>query len=114
MTLPLVGHAIDAARAAADVPAVRIRTLDEADEHPRITARDWCRTIPTKFTNSRTVLPPSLFADLDTPMGDAPALRQHTHERPRETDVDDPEATLPDRGVGHDPHHTHDTEDIAC
>ncbi|MFW0873042.1 CaiB/BaiF CoA transferase family protein [Rhodococcoides corynebacterioides] len=104
---------LDAALADAGIPAAQVKRMDQVVEHPQITERDRWRTIRTEFTTARAVLPPSTFGDFEAPMGDVPALGQHTLELLREAGVEDPDSLL-DRGVAHTPHHTHDTEDITC
>lgn len=64
--------------AAAGVPAAQINTVAGAIDHPQLTARDRWREIGTEHTRVRALLPPATFADYEAPMGDVPALGQHT------------------------------------
>jgi crotonobetainyl-CoA:carnitine CoA-transferase CaiB-like acyl-CoA transferase len=64
--------------AVAGVPAAQIRDLDAVVDHPQLAARERWRTIGTEHAPAQALLPPITFADVEAPMGDVPALGQHT------------------------------------
>ncbi|MAU83323.1 MAG: formyl-CoA transferase [Gordonia sp.] len=69
---------LDEALASAGVPAAEIRELDGVVAHPQLAERDRWREVGTEAGPIRAVLPPMTFADVELPMGDVPALGQHT------------------------------------
>lgn len=66
--------------AAAGVPAAQINDVAGALDHPQLKARDRWREIGTEHGRTRALLPPATFADREAPMGDVPALGQHTDQ----------------------------------
>lgn len=70
---------LDARLAAAGVPAAQVKLLDQVVDHPQLHERDRWRTINTEHARVEALLPPATFADVEAPMGDVPALGQHTH-----------------------------------
>ncbi|WP_051198519.1 CaiB/BaiF CoA transferase family protein [Gordonia shandongensis] len=70
--------ALDAALAAAGVPAAQVNELRAVAEHPQLTARGRWRTVATRDASIRALLPPVTFADVEAAMGDVPALGEHT------------------------------------
>ena len=48
-------------------------------DHEQLRARDRWRTIRTEHAQVQALLPPATFSDVEAPMGDVPALGQHTH-----------------------------------
>ncbi|MFI8771146.1 CaiB/BaiF CoA transferase family protein [Gordonia sp. NPDC062954] len=69
---------LDETLAAAGIPAAEIRELDGVLAHPQLAERDRWREVGTEAGPIRAVLPPMTFADVELPMGDVPALGQHT------------------------------------
>lgn len=69
---------LDAALAAAGVPAAQVKQLRDVAAHPQLAARDRWRTVGTEFAKIQALLPPATFADVTAGMGDVPALGQHT------------------------------------
>ncbi|WP_030166044.1 MULTISPECIES: CaiB/BaiF CoA-transferase family protein [Actinomycetes] len=69
---------LDAKLAAAGVPAAQVKELDQVVAHPQFADRDRWRTIGTEHATVRALLPPATFGDVEAPMGDVPALGQHT------------------------------------
>ena len=63
---------------AAGIPAAQVNELDQVIEHPQLRARDRWRTIQTEHGPTAALLPPATFTDHEPPMGDVPALGQHT------------------------------------
>ncbi|UOQ59659.1 CoA transferase [Leucobacter rhizosphaerae] len=55
----------------------QMRTMAEFSAHPQLAARDRWRTIKTPSGEARVALPPVTFGD-EPPMGDVPALGEHT------------------------------------
>ncbi|WP_020104904.1 CaiB/BaiF CoA-transferase family protein [Nocardia sp. 348MFTsu5.1] len=84
---------LDAALAAAGIPAAQIKGLDQVIDHPQLAARNRWRTIGTEHAQVEALLPPATFTDFEAPMGDVPALGQHTHSLLVETGLTDDEAT---------------------
>ena len=84
--------ALDARLAAAGIPAAQIKQLDQVVEHPQLLARDRWRTIGTEYAPVQALLPPATFTGTDLPMGDIPALGQHTRALLREAGLDPAEA----------------------
>jgi itaconate CoA-transferase len=70
---------LDARLAAAGVPAAQVNHLDQVVDHPQLRQRDRWRTVSTEHGSTEALLPPATFADIEAPMGDVPALGQHTH-----------------------------------
>jgi crotonobetainyl-CoA:carnitine CoA-transferase CaiB-like acyl-CoA transferase len=64
--------------AAAGIPAAQVKELDQVVQHPQLRARDRWRTTQTEHGPSAALLPPATFTDHEPPMGDVPALGQHT------------------------------------
>lgn len=69
---------LDAKLADAGVPAAEIRDLEGVVSHPQLAERNRWRDVGTEVGPVRAVLPPMTFADVELPMGDVPALGQHT------------------------------------
>lgn len=69
---------LDTRLAAAGVPAAQIKQLADVVEHPQLMARQRWRPIDTEFARIDALLPPATFDDFEPPMGDVPALGQHT------------------------------------
>lgn len=69
---------LDAALAAAGVPAAQVKHLDQVLDHPQLRQRDRWRTIGTEHGPTEALLPPATFDDVQAPMNDVPALGQHT------------------------------------
>ncbi len=64
--------------AAAGVPAAQVKDLAAVVDHPQLTARERWRTIGTEHAQVQALLPPITFEDAEAPMGDVPALGEHT------------------------------------
>lgn len=64
--------------AAAGVPAAQINDVAGALDHRQLKARNRWREIGTEHGRVPALLPPVTFADHQAPMGDVPALGQHT------------------------------------
>jgi len=64
--------------AEAGIPAAQINRLDDVVHHRQLQARDRWRQIGTEHGDVRALLPPATFGDVEAPMGDVPALGQHT------------------------------------
>ena len=79
---------LDARLAAAGVPAAQVKQLDQVVDHPQLRARDRWRTVRTEHSSVQALLPPATFADGEAPMGDVPALGQHTHALLLESGMD--------------------------
>jgi itaconate CoA-transferase len=91
---------LDAALEAAGIPAAQIKELDQVIDHPQLAARNRWRTIGTEHAQVDALLPPVTFADFEAPMGDVPALGQHTHALLVEAGLtDDAAASLIARGA---------------
>ena len=69
---------LDARLAAAGIPAAQVKELNQVVQHPQLRARDRWRGIETEHAPTRALLPPATFTDVEAPMGDVPALGQHT------------------------------------
>jgi itaconate CoA-transferase len=65
--------------AEAGVPAAQVNQLDDVVHHRQLQARDRWRQIGTEHGEVQALLPPATFGDVESPMGDVPALGQHTH-----------------------------------
>jgi formyl-CoA transferase len=66
--------------AQAGVAAAQINDMAGLVTHPQLAARDRWREIRTETGPVQALLPPMTFADVELPMGDVPALGQHTDE----------------------------------
>ncbi|GAA3948224.1 CaiB/BaiF CoA-transferase family protein [Gordonia caeni] len=71
-------EALSGRLAAAGVPAAAINDVGAAAGHRQLRARDRWRRIGTEHAVVEALLPPATFADHEAPMGDVPALGQHT------------------------------------
>lgn len=69
---------LDARLADAGVPAAQVKQLSDVVEHPQLRARDRWRRVGTEFATVDALLPPAVFGDFEAPMGDVPALGQHS------------------------------------
>ena len=69
---------LEKALAAAGVAAAQINDMSGLVEHPQLSERDRWREISTEVGPVRAVLPPMNFRDVELPMGDVPALGEHT------------------------------------
>ena len=79
---------LDARLATAGIPAAQVKQLDQVVEHPQLRARDRWRTIGTEHAPAEALLPPATFTDTEAPMGDVPALGQHTRALLMESGLD--------------------------
>lgn len=82
---------LDARLAEVGVPAAQINTVRGLVDHPQLRARDRWRTVGTEWGDVEALLPPATFADIEAPMGDVPALGQHTTRVLREAGLTDEE-----------------------
>lgn len=94
-TATFTTHALDAKLAAAGIPAAQVKQMAQVVDHPQLVDRDRWRTVNTEHGAARALLPPSTFADFEAPMGDVPALGQHTRALLIEAGQD-PDAVLRD------------------
>lgn len=69
---------LDSKLAAAGIPAAQVKQMARVVEHPQLVERDRWRTVNTEHATAQALLPPSTFEDFEAPMGDVPALGQHT------------------------------------
>ncbi|PBC36055.1 formyl-CoA transferase [Rhodococcus sp. ACPA4] len=69
---------LDARLAAAGIPAAQVKQMEQVVAHPQLEERDRWRTIQTEHASVSALLPPATFTDYEAPMGDVPALGQHT------------------------------------
>jgi crotonobetainyl-CoA:carnitine CoA-transferase CaiB-like acyl-CoA transferase len=69
---------LDATLSAAGIPAAQVKQMAQVVEHPQLSARNRWRSIGTEHAAVQALLPPATFADFEAPMGDVPALGQHT------------------------------------
>ena len=74
--------------AEAGVPAARIKDLDQVVQHPQLAARDRWRPVTTEHATVDGLLPPATFDDVEAPMGEVPALGQHTRSLLAESGMD--------------------------
>jgi len=74
--------------AEAGVPAAQVNQLDDVVHHRQLQARDRWRHVRTEHGEVRALLPPATFGDVEAPMGDVPALGQHTHSLLIESGMD--------------------------
>jgi itaconate CoA-transferase len=72
----------------AGIPAAQVNQLDDVVHHRQLQARDRWRQIGTEHGDVRALLPPVTFGDVEAPMGDVPALGQHTHSLLIESGMD--------------------------
>jgi crotonobetainyl-CoA:carnitine CoA-transferase CaiB-like acyl-CoA transferase len=79
---------LDARLAAAGVPGAQVKYLDKVLDHPQLRQRERWRTVGTEHGSTEALLPPATFADVEAPMGDVPALGQHTHSLLVESGLD--------------------------
>lgn len=77
-TATFTTEALDAKLAAAGIPAAQVKQMAQVVEHPQLVERDRWRSVNTENASVRALLPPSTFEDFEAPMGDVPALGQHT------------------------------------
>ncbi|SNT52881.1 CoA transferase [Rhodococcoides kyotonense] len=94
--------ALEEKLAAAGIPAAQIKQMDQVVAHPQLTERDRWRTVGTEHATARALLPPSTFDDFEAPMGDVPALGQHTRALLIEAGHD-PDALLREGIAVHNP-----------
>ncbi|MFI5952193.1 CaiB/BaiF CoA transferase family protein [Cryptosporangium sp. NPDC051539] len=80
---------LDDRLAAAGVPAAEVRELADVVTHPQLRERGRWRTVGTEHAAVEALLPPATFADVEAPMGDVPALGQHTRALLRESGLSD-------------------------
>ena len=71
-------EALDTKLASAGIPAAQVKQMDQVVAHPQLVERDRWRTVRTEHATARALLPPATFSDHEAPMGDVPALGQHT------------------------------------
>ncbi|WP_306320099.1 MULTISPECIES: CaiB/BaiF CoA-transferase family protein [unclassified Streptomyces] len=87
-------HDIQATADAAGIGNAKLNTPSEVLTHPQHTARDRWREIGTPGGRTTAPLPPPVFAGREPPpMGDVPALGQHTEAILRELGVADDDST---------------------
>ncbi|WP_370184905.1 CaiB/BaiF CoA transferase family protein [Rhodococcus wratislaviensis] len=79
---------LDTKLSTAGIPAAQIKRLEQVADHPQLQARDRWRTIRIENATVEALLPPATFADIEAPMGDVPALGQHTHTLLSESGLD--------------------------
>jgi formyl-CoA transferase len=90
--------------AAAGVPAAQIKDVAEVVDHPQLRVRDRWRTVGTEHAAAPALLPPATFADVESAMGDVPALGQHTLALLEESGLDAASARdLVSRGIARQP-----------
>jgi itaconate CoA-transferase len=75
--------------ARAGVPAAQVNETADVVDHPQLHARNRWRTIRTEHATVPALLPPVTFGDVESRMGDVPALGQHTVRLLREAGLDD-------------------------
>lgn len=63
---------------AADIPYGDLNTIEEFSRHPQLAARDRWRDVNTPGGSMTALLPPFTFSTTELPMGDVPAVGQHT------------------------------------
>ncbi|MDI9896444.1 CaiB/BaiF CoA-transferase family protein [Rhodococcus sp. IEGM 1381] len=83
---------LDAKLASAGIPAAQVKQMDQVVAHPQLVERDRWRTVGTEHATAQALLPPATFADHEAPMGDVPALGQHTRALLMESGKDSDEA----------------------
>ena len=69
---------LEQALASAGVAAAQINDMSGLVGHPQLSERDRWREVGTEVGPVRAVLPPMNFRDIELPMGDVPALGEHT------------------------------------
>jgi itaconate CoA-transferase len=62
----------------ADIPYGDLNTVDQFSQHPQLAARDRWQAIATPGGPMRALRPPFSFGATELPMGDVPAVGQHT------------------------------------
>ncbi|MEU6559397.1 CaiB/BaiF CoA transferase family protein [Nocardia nova] len=72
-------HQLEARLNAAGIPAAQIKTLAHVVDHDQLRARDRWRSVAIEGATIEALRPPATFEDHDSPMGEVPALGQHTH-----------------------------------
>ncbi|WP_338889298.1 CaiB/BaiF CoA-transferase family protein [Rhodococcus sovatensis] len=83
---------LDTKLASAGIPAAQVKQMDQVVAHPQLVERDRWRTVGTEHATAQALLPPATFADHEAPMGDVPALGQHTRALLMESGKDSDEA----------------------
>ena len=63
---------------AADIPYGDLNSIEQFGQHPQLEARNRWQEIATPGGPMRALRPPFAFGDLNLPMGDVPAVGQHT------------------------------------
>lgn len=69
---------LDRRLAEAGVPAAQVNDMAGLVAHPQLAERDRWREVGTEQGPIRALLPPVTFRDVELPMGDVPALGEHT------------------------------------
>lgn len=69
---------LDVRLARAGVPAAQVKEMSDVVDHPQLAARGRWRTVATEHAIVPALLPPATFADVETAMGDVPALGRDT------------------------------------
>ncbi|MBJ8342856.1 CoA transferase [Antrihabitans sp. YC3-6] len=87
-TSQLTTAELDARLASAGVPAAQIKQLDRVVDHPQLQARNRWRRIETEHAQVDALLPPITFDDVESAMGNVPALGQHTTALLHESGLD--------------------------
>jgi itaconate CoA-transferase len=72
----------------ADIPYGDLNSIEQFSHHPQLAARDRWQEIATPGGSMQALLPPFSFDDLDLPMGDIPAVGQHTETVLAELGID--------------------------
>jgi crotonobetainyl-CoA:carnitine CoA-transferase CaiB-like acyl-CoA transferase len=62
----------------ADIPYGDLNTVDQFSQHPQLAARDRWQAIATPGGPMQALRPPFFFGATELPMGDVPAVGQHT------------------------------------
>lgn len=83
---------LDTKLASAGIPAAQVKQMDQVVAHPQLVERDRWRTVGTEHATAQALLPPATFSDHEAPMGDVPALGQHTRALLMESGKDADEA----------------------
>jgi formyl-CoA transferase len=69
---------LDRRLAEVGIPAAQVNDLAGLVEHPQLSERDRWRDVGTEHGPIQALLPPMTFRDVELPMGDVPALGEHT------------------------------------
>ncbi|OZD65518.1 CaiB/BaiF CoA transferase family protein [Rhodococcus sp. 06-1460-1B] len=85
---------LDTKLASAGIPAAQVKQMDQVVAHPQLVERDRWRTVGTEHATAQALLPPATFADHEAPMGDVPALGQHTRALLMESGKDSDETDI--------------------